>query len=72
MIVSQRICHIPVGILRTAPFSHEWGASIWAKVSATNVIGTSAESAEGNGAIMLTVPDAPVNFVNLPDVTNGS
>ena len=72
LIVASRKCYIPVSVLRDVPYAHEWGASIYATVSATNVLGTSADSAEGNGAIMLTVPDAPVGLSNLPDVTNGS
>lgn len=72
LIVSQRYCNVPVGVLRAHPFYLEWGASIYAKVSATNIIGTSEESAVGNGAIMLTVPDAPVSLSNVPDITTGS
>jgi hypothetical protein len=43
-VISQRVCQIPVSILRNAPYNHDWGVSIWAKVSATNIIGTSGES----------------------------
>lgn len=42
-----------------APFSHEWGASITAKIIATNVYGASSFSNEGNGATITTKADAP-------------
>lgn len=38
-----------------------WGSSIYAKVIAINYYGASVESDAGNGAIILTYPDAPVN-----------
>lgn len=71
-IVSARSCTIPVATLTAAPFNLPWGASIYAKVSATNVIGTSAASTSGNGAVMLTSPDAPINLVNVPAITSAS
>jgi hypothetical protein len=58
--------------LRSAPFNLDWGDSIWAKISATNIIGTTALTAPGNGAIMLTQPDKPLNLQNVPEITSGS
>jgi len=55
-------CTIPVISLRAAPFSHQWGASIYAKVVATNNYGNSLVSTEGNGAIITTTPDSPINL----------
>lgn len=46
-----------------------WGSSIYAQVSATNSYGTSTYSNAGNGAIIVTVPDAPVSVQNNPAVT---
>ena len=43
-----------------APFSLTWGSSVYAKVSATNIRGNSLQSLAGNGAILITVPDAPL------------
>jgi hypothetical protein len=43
-----------------APFSLIWGSSVYAKVSATNIRGNSLQSLAGNGAILITVPDAPL------------
>jgi hypothetical protein len=71
-IISARSCVVPVNLLRTAPFSLEWGSSIWAKITVTNIIGTTAYSAPGNGAIMLTSSDAPLDLSNVPDITTGS
>lgn len=42
-----------------------WGASIWFKVTATNIYGTSLTSEAGNGAIILTNPDIPLSFERL-------
>jgi len=42
-----------------------WGSHIYAKVIAFNVYGDSQESQVGNGAIILTYPDAPVNVQEL-------
>jgi hypothetical protein len=39
------------------------GNEIYAKVFASNVKGDSPESLEGNGATIITKPDAPENFM---------
>lgn len=62
-MVSQS-CQVPVSVLKANPFNLEWGASIYVKVTAINVIGISEESDSGNGAVILTVPDPPVDFEN--------
>jgi hypothetical protein len=56
-------CTIPVTIFRTSPYDLAWGSSIYAKVIATNLYGDSTESSEGNGAVITTTPDAPINLV---------
>jgi hypothetical protein len=38
-----------------------WGSSIYAKVVSYNFYGYSQESSIGNGAVILTYPDAPIN-----------
>jgi hypothetical protein len=43
-------CTVPVITLTTTPYSIAWGESIYAKVAAINVYGTSILSDEGNGA----------------------
>jgi hypothetical protein len=46
--------------------------SVYVKITATNLVGDSIESSEGNGAMIVTVPDAPINVANLPAVTAGN
>jgi hypothetical protein len=58
-------------VLTAAPYSLPIGESIFAKVSASNFYGESALSLEGNGAVVLLVPDAPINLSNAISVTTG-
>lgn len=46
----------------STPFDLQWGDHIWAKVVATNDYGDSIESAPGDGAVLMTNPDAPINL----------
>lgn len=62
-IVADRACHIPAAILNASPFALQWGSSVYAKITATNIKGTSTESNAGNGAIILTDPDPPINLL---------
>jgi len=45
--------------LKADPFNLPWGASIYVKVSAINVIGSSAYSDLGNGAMIVTLSFPP-------------
>jgi hypothetical protein len=56
-------CSVPVSSLRSSPYSLQWGDSVYAKVFATNIYGNSLVSDEGNGAIITTTPDRPLNLV---------
>lgn len=47
-----------------SPFSLAYGSSVYAKLLATNVVGSSGYSAAGNGAIILSTPGAPTSLVN--------
>jgi len=69
-IVATAKCTVPISALRAAPFYLNWGASVYATVVAGNVVGESATSTAGNGAVILTVPDAPINLQNVALVTN--
>jgi hypothetical protein len=51
--------------LTSTPFSLPWGSSIFAKIQANNTYGLSGISPGGNGAIILTNPDAPLNLVEV-------
>ena len=55
-------CVLPVQTLKASPYSIAWGASVYAKVIAINIFGESFESAEGNGAVIITYPDAPIEL----------
>jgi hypothetical protein len=61
-VLTTVTCSIPVATLRAAPYTLEWGESVYAKLFATNVYGDSLESDSGNGAIITTTPDAPINL----------
>jgi hypothetical protein len=50
--------------LITDPFDLPFGSSIYAKVKAVNLVGSSDYSAVGNGGILLTTPGAPLSFAN--------
>lgn len=64
-------CTIPTSVFNSSPVLLPWGSSVIAKVVAVNSKGSSIASAEGNGAIILTNPDAPLLLANNPDVTTG-
>jgi hypothetical protein len=61
-IVAATTCNVPIATLRAEPFLLPWGSSVWARVIATNINGDSEASADGNGAVILTNPDAPYNL----------
>lgn len=63
---------MPISALRSAPFNLDWGDSIFAKVKATNVVGSSNDSTEGNGAVILTNPDAAHTLANDATVTSAT
>lgn len=63
---------VPVAVLRAEPYNLDWGDSVWIKVRANNDIGIGPYSSEGNGALMLTNPDKPLNFKNNPEITNAN
>ncbi len=48
--------------MRTAPFTLNWGAKVYAKILGYNIFGNSAVSDEGFDAVILTYPDAPTRL----------
>ena len=72
VIRSARTCLVPIATLKTTPYSLPWGTNVHAKVTAVNLFGNSVESDAGNGAVILTVPDPPLSFINVPSVTNAN
>ncbi len=63
-VISAEYCITPITTLLAAPFSLPWGSSIYTRVTAINAVGSSISSNDGNGAVILTVPDAPVSLAN--------
>jgi hypothetical protein len=61
-IVADTSCSVPVATLMASPFNLPWGSKIYAAVIAINAYGESAVSEPGFGAIILTVPDAPIQL----------
>ena len=61
-IISTTTCQVPISTLRAGVFQLPWGSSVYAKVTAYNLYGYSTLSPEGNGAVILTYPDAPVSL----------
>ena len=59
-IVTAKSCTVPISVLRAAPFNLAWGTSVYAKVQASNAEGNSIQSLAGNGAVIITYPDAPL------------
>lgn len=68
-ILSDAQCTVTVTSLRASPFQLAWGSSIYARVIATNNLGSSIASDAGNGAVILTYPAEPLNLENNLDVT---
>jgi hypothetical protein len=56
--------------LKLDPYRLHWGVSVYARVAAINLVGQSGWSDDGNGAVLLTLPNAPFNLVDVPAVTN--
>jgi hypothetical protein len=63
-------CIVPLTTLETAPFNLSLGASVFATVLATNVIGSSAVSPSGNNVVLTrayancAVPLGLLNLLN--------
>ena len=68
----ENSCTIPEGVLRAAPYDLGYGSSVFAKVIAINSYGNSAESEEGNGAVIITAPSEPLSLSNQAEVTSAS
>ncbi len=70
--VSTTTCTVPIFVLQAAPYNLAWGASIYATVLAKNLVGSSAESAPGNGALIVTNPDPPISLASNAVITSAS
>jgi hypothetical protein len=47
-----------------------WGSSLYARVSAINIKGSSLVSDAGNGGVILTQPEPPVNLAEVRALTS--
>ena len=65
-IISQLSCTIPSIVLHQSPFNLSWGSHVYAKILATNNYGNSLLSLDGDGGIIVAVPDAPINLQEVP------
>jgi hypothetical protein len=63
---------VPIADLLVAPFNLPWGSSIVVIISATNSKGASVFSEDGNGAVIITVPDSPHDIQSDTAVTSGT
>jgi hypothetical protein len=61
-IRSNSECTVPLSTLTNAPYSLSNNDSVNVKIIATNVKGDSAESVLGFGAIIIAIPDAPIDL----------
>lgn len=69
-ILANKLCVVPITTLRSAPYDLPWGSSIYAKVKATNIVGTTEYSEAGNGAQIIMEPDAPINLADNAGITS--
>jgi hypothetical protein len=69
-IVASTTCSVPISTLRASSFMLPWGSSIYAIVTAINLYGPSVKSSPGNGAVILTNPDTPVDLAEYTDGRN--
>jgi hypothetical protein len=61
-VISARECTIASVHFTTLPYNLPWGASVYARIEATNVKGTSVVSLTGNGGVIMREPDAPLDL----------
>jgi hypothetical protein len=71
-VISSTSCIVDLDVLTATPFSLVLGDSITVTVMAHNLYGESLNSEAGGGADIVLVPDAPLNFVNVPSITLAS
>ena len=71
-VLNAHECNVLISDLIKAPYHHPWGSHIYARVIATNIKGNSIISPKGNDGIILTLPDAPTDLANVPEVTTSA
>lgn len=71
-IVALTECTVPLSQFKNAPFALAINEHIYVRVAAANLYGVSDFSPVGHGALIHEVPDAPINLVNLPEITSAT
>jgi hypothetical protein len=72
-IVNAKSCSIPITSLLSEPWLLVLTDSVYAKIQAVNLYGSSIASLAGNGAILYRVPEAPFNLTeNLAQRSNST
>jgi hypothetical protein len=71
-VVTNMNCSIPLSTLTAAPFNLVLGQIIYVKIIAYNAYGYSTESTIGGGVVIVRVPDAPINLINVVTVTSAN
>jgi len=71
-VVANMNCSIPLTTLTSSPFNLVLGQIIYVKIIAYNAYGYSTESTIGGGAVIVHVPDAPINLINVVSVTTAN
>lgn len=61
---------MPIGTLTSEPYNLIKGNSVMARIIAVNYYGDSPYSPAGQGAVMIIVPDSPINLRNYESQTN--
>lgn len=56
----------------SAPFNLALGQQVFVQIIAYNIYGNSSLSTLGGGAIIVSVPDAPLNLANNVVITNAT
>lgn len=70
-VVANKECSVLVSTLLSPPFDIPYGSSIYARVKAHNIVGSSEWSEVGNDAVILSVPSQPTNLVNVLENSDG-
>lgn len=72
VVITARKCVVALADLTSSPFNLELGDEISVRIMAHNIYGASLNSEPGSGANIVLVPDAPINFSNVPSITTAS
>jgi len=72
LLLQQQVVQYRYQFYFSRPSAYLWVDSVFAKVIATNIVNSSVESPSGNGGVILTNPDAPINLANDATITDAT